>query len=516
VIAAIASTAMGQECTPPPNETCEGEIVFTSAELPYSVTAPLGCFNDVIDKPYFDIFYRYDCTQSGIHTISMCDSSGDTYLRIYTGACGWSGGTELATADDECPGSPPNADPTLSIQLDAGTTYWIELGTWREVPPWAPPPNSPYNFNVSIEGMPQSTSCDGTNIPTVLVGASGNPADGSGHGAVAYVYRLAAVEVTNRSYADFLNSAALDDPNGLYSEDMTDSDRGGIIRGGSPGSYVHWIKQSFGDKPVNFVSWLDAARYCNWLHNGRPIGSQGPATTEAGAYDLSLAPGNVTREPGARWFLPDNDEWYKAAYYDPFDPGADGGGTPDYWLYPTRSDTMPTQATANEVGDVTNPGPNVANYGGGADWNGENGNVTTVGSATATSPWGAFDMGGNVYEMTETLDSPTARVALGGDFSNAGILMSSGFSIPVGMLIEAANTGFRVAAIICRGDLDGDNDVDPDDYAGFAECLFGPDVTPDPPLPPPTPQECQSVFDFEPDGDVDLGDVAAFQEKYTG
>ena len=118
VIATVTATAIGQACTSPPNEDCAGAIVLTTADLPYSITAPLGCTNDVVDKPYFDIFYQYDCTQSGVHTFSMCDSSGDTYIRIYIGACGWSGGTELATADDECPGSPPNADPLLSIHLD--------------------------------------------------------------------------------------------------------------------------------------------------------------------------------------------------------------------------------------------------------------------------------------------------------------------------------------------------------------------------------------------------------------
>ncbi len=152
VLVCLVPTAVslrGGDCTPPPNETCDGEVVFTSDDLPYEVTAPLGCFNDVVDKPYMDIFYRYDCTCTGAHTVDMCDSSGDTYLRIYVGACGWNGGSEFAVADDECPGSPPNADPMLTVQLEAGVTYWFELGTWRPDPPWAPPPNSPYTFRVS-------------------------------------------------------------------------------------------------------------------------------------------------------------------------------------------------------------------------------------------------------------------------------------------------------------------------------------------------------------------------------
>lgn len=494
-----ANATLGRDCISPPNEDCDGAIVFTSEDLPYSVTAPLGCVNDVVDKPYFDIFYRYDCTQTGQHVIDMCDSDGDTYIRIYTEGCGWSDGVEFATADDECPGSPPNADPLLHVELEAGNSYWFELGTWRAQPPWAPPENSPYNFNISLVDAEVPELCDASGIPMALVGDPGNAADTNGNGSVANLFRMAKYEITNRQYADFLNSVGLDDPNALYSEDMTDSDRGGILRGGAPGSYVYWVKASFGDKPVNFITWLDAARFCNWLHNGKPSGPQGPMTTEAGTYTMSFPNDQIVREPGARWFIPTSDEWYKAAYYDPFDPGADGGGTTDYWEYPTKSDTLPVQATADAVGEVTNPGVNVANYGGGADWNGENGNVTTVGGTTSESPWGAFDMGGNLYEMTETPGTPaTDREHRGGDFSNAGVLMKSGLVIELDMTVEAGNFGFRVAAPVCPGDFDGDNDVDEDDAVAFQACFTGGGGGPLEPL-------CAAA-DFDGDGDADCDD----------
>ena len=516
MLTAEAAMAFGGPCVPPPNEDCDGAIVLGTVDLPFSVTAPLGCFNDIVDKPYFDVFYRYDCTVTAEHLLEMCDSLGDTYLRIYTGGCGWASGIELATADDECPGSPPNADPLLSIVLEAGTTYWIELGTWRPDPPWAPPLNSPYHFSLSLPGVPTPTSCDGTGISTVLVDDPGNPPDTNGAGSVAEVYRVGRYEVTNAQWVACLNAVAADDPNGLFNQDMTDSDRGGIIRGGSPGSFVYFLKASFGDKPVAFVSWPDAARYCNWLHNGQPVGAQGASTTESGAYDLSLPNDQITRLPGAKWFLPTHDEWYKAAYYDRVDPGADGGGTPNYWSYPTRSDTLPTQATADAVGNVANPGVNVANYGGGADWNGENGNVTTVGSTTSTSPWGVFDMGGNVLDWTETPDTPIAgrpplptRTARGGDFANAGILMSSlsGFALAINMVAEAANVGFRVAAVLCPGDFDGDNDVDEDDFDAFESCFTGPDGG-------PQSRGC-TPGDFDGDDDIDCDDWALFVASWT-
>jgi hypothetical protein len=49
-------------CVVPANETCDGAILFDTDDLPFEDTGILGCVNDVIDKPYWDIFYRYDCS----------------------------------------------------------------------------------------------------------------------------------------------------------------------------------------------------------------------------------------------------------------------------------------------------------------------------------------------------------------------------------------------------------------------------------------------------------------------
>ena len=311
-------------------------------------------------------------------------------------------------------------------------------------------------------------------IQTVAVADPGNTADGSGLGAVSRRFRIGRFEVTNGQYVAFLNAVAASDPNGLFNELMTTSDRGGIIRSGVPGSFTYQPKPDFADKPVGSVSWFDAARFCNWLHHGRPAGPQGPGTTEDGAYDMTLPGEQITRVFGATWFLPTHDEWYKAAYYDPFDNAADASGTPDYWFYPTRSDVLPDQALASSNGDVVNPGANVANYAQGADWNGENGNVTTAGGCASESPWGALDLAGNINEMTETPGTtippnppdqpdplPTRRLR-GGDFANQGALMGSPAFLAgsLNMLAEGANIGFRVARPDSNpSDLDGDDDV---------------------------------------------------------
>jgi hypothetical protein len=75
----------------------------------------------------------------------------------------------------------------------------------------------------------------------------------------------------------------------------------GITQAGMSG--YHTYSAADGNKPVAFVSWYNALRFVNWLHNGQPSGARGPATTEDGAYTFSgpSAPGG--RNAGARFFL---------------------------------------------------------------------------------------------------------------------------------------------------------------------------------------------------------------------
>jgi len=157
--ATLAGHAHGGGCQPPPNETCGGQIVFTTAQLPFEDDGLIGCVNNVVDKPYWDIFYRYDCAITADHTFEMCDSAQDAYIRIYVNGCGWADGQEFAVGDDECPGSPPNADPVITVPLVAGTPYWIELGTWRPDEPWGAP-NIPFRFRVSVDGCDADTDGD--------------------------------------------------------------------------------------------------------------------------------------------------------------------------------------------------------------------------------------------------------------------------------------------------------------------------------------------------------------------
>ena len=279
----------------------------------------------------------------------------------------------------------------------------------------------------------------------VTVGNAGNAPDtrpGTGFGAVTYDYQIGKTEVTNAQYVTFLNAVADADPNGLYAATMNGNARGGITRTGAAGSFNYVTKANMGDKPVNYVSWYDAARFSNWLHNGQPTGAQGPTTTEGGAYTLTGNTGIILANPGAKFRLPTEDEWYKAAYYNP--------ATSSYSLYPTRSNTAPTLATADASGNIANPGANVANSNNGADWNALDGNLTTVGSAGALSAsyYGTYDQGGNVSEWNDAVIAVTDRGHRGGSWlAGVGVMRSTNISNSLVPTSQAANWGFRIVAI---------------------------------------------------------------------
>ena len=232
-------------------------------------------------------------------------------------------------------------------------------------------------------------------IDWVTVGDPGNAADTTTYGAVATSFQIMKYEWTNSQYADFLNSVAATDTYALYNANMGRDARGGITQSGTSGAYTYAVKTNMGNKPVNFLSWFDAARVSNWLMNG----ATGTSSTETGAYTLVAGQTSGTApavNPGATVYVPTEDQWYKAAYYK-------GGSTnAGYWTYATRSNTAPTPVTANGTGSGSAGSTgNFANYGRVADWNGQDGNVTTVGSNGGASAYGAFDMNGNVWEWND-------------------------------------------------------------------------------------------------------------------
>lgn len=274
----------------------------------------------------------------------------------------------------------------------------------------------------AAEALAISVASASITIPTGPVGNPGNAADSTGYGSVAYTYNIGTTEVTNEQYAAFLNAKAAADPFNLYNTSMAGS-LGGIIRTGSVGLYTYSTVAGRANHPVNFVSFWDATRFANWLHNG-----QGNGDTETGAYTLggvtNPANSTITRNPNWRWAVTSEDEWYKAAYYQPLSQGGDGDG---YWLYPTSSNTIST-AQANYF--------NLS------------GTTTPVGSYAANF-MGTFDMGGNVFEWNEAIILGALRGVRGGSAANDGTglradIRYSNFGIASD---EADNIGFRVSLV---------------------------------------------------------------------
>jgi hypothetical protein len=110
------------------------------------------------------------------------------------------------------------------------------------------------------------------------------------------------------------------------------------------------------------------------------------------------------------------------------------------------------------------------------------------------------------YSMTGTAVAGTVYVRPIVFFDNVG---TTGGEQRNAFIFSAALT------LLGEGDVDNDGDVDLDDYEGFQQCLFGPDVVPAPEA-PLSADKCLSVFDFELDNDVDLTDFAAFTQAFTG
>jgi len=333
-----------------------------------------------------------------------------------------------------------------------------------------------------------------------------------GIGSVGYEYAIAAHEVTNSQYVEFLSAVAQTDANGLYNPAMGTDPRGGITRSGTSGSFTYSVRFAMGNKPVNFVSYLDAMRFVNWLHNGQPTGVQDAATTEDGVYAISDGL-SETRAPNAKYFIPDDNEWYKAAFHQ---PAADGGDADDYWLYPTATNDRPTAATANFEGNISNPGVNVVNYNLTANWNGVfGGHVTSVGSAgiPSRSYYGTSDQGGNLLEWVETTINGNRHIVRGSAFDWSDFNLKSTGRLAGEPVWEFSNQGFRVASTpptcspvaINDGDGDADGFVDLVDFGRLARCLSGPGGG----------NAACGCFDIDGDSDVDLRDVSSMATSFS-
>ena len=257
------------------------------------------------------------------------------------------------------------------------------------------------------------------NAADTLVMNKGPAADfTTGYGSVGYTYQISKYDVTNSQYVQFLNAV---DPAGsntlrVFNTKMADAAAnpaglaytGGIDRNLTAANGARYsVKAGQENTPAIWINWASGARFVNWLSNG-----QGAAGTESGVYDMAVFNGNSfatppARAPGATIFLPSENEYYKAAYYDPTKSGTGG-----YWQYGTRSDTPPSSVGPAGTANSANIGAGTDGQSAGtlattmattgSTFNTAVNYLTNVGAyASAKSYYGLFDAEGLVYNWTE-------------------------------------------------------------------------------------------------------------------
>ncbi len=250
-------------------------------------------------------------------------------------------------------------------------------------------------------------------IDFTSIGNAGNAADTTGYGAVGYNYSIGTYDIS----VNQLNAAT---SNGVA----------GLGNG-------YWS----GDQPAANLSWYQAAAFVNFLNTSSGHQAAYNLTYSGGAYTMALwssgqsgyDASNPFRNSLALYVLPSENEWYKAAYYNPT-------GT-NYFLYPTGSNTAPTA-----VASGTNANTAVYNQSFAQG-------PASVFQAGGLSPYGTMGQGGNVSQLVESAYSgantdPSAnRTVRGTDLTAGNLFLQSSirYSIPAGN--SGTQFGFRVAEL---------------------------------------------------------------------
>ncbi len=221
------------------------------------------------------------------------------------------------------------------------------------------------------------------------------------------------------------------------------------------------------------VNTLRMLTYANWLNAGCPTGGNG--LVDGGVYNMDwgyIEPWpnvedqwdngdgtkNIWRHKDAKYFLPTEDELIKAAFYK-------GGSTnAGYWFYPTGSDTAP-------VAEGASAGTNSANYAGAVAA------ALNAGSYPNTkSPYGALDMGGNLWEACEVRYSTGENQYMpgwAGCYIHGATWLHGmiGFEVRTGVYYD--DLGFRIAAaptpVVLSADFNNDGTVDACDLDIFSQ-----------------------------------------------
>ena len=201
-----------------------------------------------------------------------------------------------------------------------------------------------------------------------------------------------------------------------------------------------------GNEPAAQMTWFEAAAFVNWLNDQRTPGLKAynltgvTSLTPWASGDAWQAGGeNLFRHKDAYYFLPSEDEWYKAAYHQ------NTGVNADYWDYATGSNTIPTQALTDGTTPFT------------AIFDGVEARTpedpADVNLAGGLSAYGTMGQNGNVYEWAESAfdginnsSSELREIRGGAWFFPEDILRASdrGTDSPT---VSDNGLGFRVASV---------------------------------------------------------------------
>ena len=209
-------------------------------------------------------------------------------------------------------------------------------------------------------------------VPFVAIGNPGNGADTTGYGAVSYNFNISTYAI---SETDLEDAVALGAATAYGAPNLG----GGAWSGNQPAASIQWYQAAA------FVNWLNTSQGYAAAYNLSYSGSAWSMTLSSNPFPLGGGLFDAYRNANAYYFLPTENEYYKAAYYDPNANSGAGG----YWLYATGSNTAPTA-----VASGTSPGTAV--------YNGVASQPAAVDQSGGLSPYGTMGQTGNVREWTET------------------------------------------------------------------------------------------------------------------
>jgi len=227
-------------------------------------------------------------------------------------------------------------------------------------------------------------------------------------GRVDYEYRIARNKLTTYDYLEFVRAYAP-----YYEGQINNRNFLGHWLKATPDGFGGWVfdtKQGTEGYAAS-LTWEMAARYANWLHNGK---ADEKAAFENGVYDTSTfyyADGRYQHQaehnPDAKFWLPTIDEYAKAVYWDPEKNDGEGG----YWRYPDGGDETLIAGFPEDGGETI--GDTFYNDGyffGAWDMNQY---------PDVRSPWGLLDVSGTLPDWLETYsNSTTGSRSLGGSLAH--------------------------------------------------------------------------------------------------